>query len=183
MNTLTIIGQVFGFMAMVLIVASFQFKDNRKLFILQSGSCLLFVLHYLFLGLGGDAAGFSGMAQNLIGLVFRVVLLLSERFKKLYSPVTMSIIAAAMAVLAVFTYSGDPVALLPVLGNFVCLGGLWTRDANIIRVTQLAAVSPCWLIYNVFMFSIAGIILESFNIISIAIYYLRRRRERRANAE
>ena len=122
---------------------------------------------------------FSGMAQNLLGLVFRTVLLLSARFPKLKSPVVMSLIAAAMAVASVLTYSGSPVALLPVLGNFVCLGAMWSDDANVIRFSQLICVSPSWLLYNVFMVSIAGIILESFNIISIIIYYIRRRLEAR----
>ncbi|MBO7407425.1 MAG: YgjV family protein, partial [Clostridia bacterium] len=62
-----------------------------------------------------------------------------------------------------------------VVGNIICVGALWTRYADLIRFGQLIAVSPCWLAYNVFMFSIAGILLESFNIISIIVYYIRRR--------
>lgn len=175
MNTLTVIGQIFGFVAMALIVWSFQFKDNKKLFLLQVGSCTFFVLHYLFLGLGGDPAAYSGMAQNFVGLAFRAVLLLGEKHKKLNSTLVMAVFCAVMAVLGALTYSGDPVALLPVVGNIICVGALWTRDANLIRFGQLIAVSPCWLTYNVFMLSIAGILLESFNIISIIVYYIRRR--------
>ena len=115
------------------------------------------------------------MAQNLVGLAFRVVLLLGEKRKRLNSPVTVSVFCAVMSVLGVLTYTGDPAALLPVVGNIICLGVLWTRDANVIRLGQLTVVSPCWLLYNVFMFSIAGILLESFNIISIIVYYIRRR--------
>ena len=139
MNTLTIIGQILGFVAMALIVWSFQFKDYKKLFLLQVGSCFFFVLHYLFLGLGGDPAAYSGMAQNFVGLLFRAVLLLGEKHKK------------------------------------ICVGSLWTRDSNVIRLCQLIAVSPSWLLFNVFTFSIPGILLESFNIISIIIYYIRMR--------
>ncbi len=173
MNPLTLTGQIFGFCAMALIILSFQFRDNRRLFMLQIGSCLFFTLNFLFLGLGGDASAYSGMAQNLLGLVFRAVIVLGGRFRKLNSPVTMSVIAAAMAALAVFTYSGNPVSLLPVVGNFLCLGGMWTGDANVIRAVQLAAVSPAWLTYNIFLFSIAGILVESFNIVSIIVYYIR----------
>ena len=173
MNALTITGQIMGFIAMALIVLSFQFKDSRKLFAFQVGSCLFFVLHYLFLGLGGDASAYSGMAQNGIGLVFRVIILLGDRYKKLKSTVVLSIIAAVMAILAVYTASSDPIELLPVVGNFLCLGSMWTGDANVIRLTQLLVVSPSWLVYNIFMLSIAGILMESFNIVSIGVYYVR----------
>ena len=183
MNGFTITGQIMGFVAMALIIVSFQFKDNKKLFAFQIASCTFFVLHYLFLGLGGDNTAFSGMAQNGIGLVFRVVIMLGYRYDKLRSTVVMAVISAAMAILAVYTASSGPVALLPVVGNFVCLGAMWSRDENVIRISQLVCVSPCWLIYNVFMLSIAGILMESFNIISIAVYYIRlsleKRRERR----
>ena len=175
MNTLTIIGQILGFVAMALIVWSFQFKDYKKLFFLQVGSCFFFVLHYLFLGLGGDPAAYSGMAQNFVGLLFRAVLLLGEKHKKLNSTVVMAIFCAVMAVLGALTYSGNPAALLPVVGNIICVGSLWTRDSNVIRLCQLIAVSPSWLLFNVFTFSIPGILLESFNIISIIIYYIRMR--------
>ncbi|MBO4327367.1 MAG: YgjV family protein [Clostridia bacterium] len=173
MNGFTITGQIIGFIAMALLVLSFQFKDNKKLFAMQIASCFLFVFHYLFIGLGGDSAAYSGMAQNAVGLAFRVVIILGDRFKFLRSTVVMSVIAAVMAILAIFTASTDPVALLPVIGNFICLGAMWTRDPGVIRIGQLACVSPCWLAFNIFTFSIAGIMIESFNIISIVVYYIR----------
>ena len=184
MDPLTLTGQILGFVAMALIVLSFQFKDNKKLFIIQVGSCVFFVLHFLFLGLGGDASAYSGMAQNVLGLIFRVIVLASSRYPKLKNPVAMSLIAAAMAIVAAVTYTGNIAELLPVVGNFVCLGGIWTGNANIIRITQLAGVSPCWLTYDIILFSISGILVETFNIASIVIYYIRRAvSKRRARSE
>ena len=57
---------------------------------------------------------------------------------------------------------------------------MWTKNANTIRATQLAIISPFWLIYGVFTLSVAGILTECFNIVSIGIYYLRLYREKRA---
>ena len=175
MNPLTITGQVMGFIAMALIVLSFQFKESRKLFLMQVGSCLFFTLHFLFLGLGGDSSAYSGMAQNVLGLVFRVIILAGTKYPKIKNPVTMSLIAAAMAIVAVLTYTGNFIELLPVLGNFVCLGSQWTCDPNTIRICQLFCVSPCWLTYDAVLFSISGILVETFNIISIIVYYIRMR--------
>lgn len=173
MDRFTIIGQILGFVAMALIVFSFQFKDAKRLFLWQICSCALFTLHYLFLGLGGDAAAYSGMAQNAVGLLFRAVLSLSEKRKGLRSPMVMAALCAVAAVVAVLTYPGRLIALLPVVANFACIGCMWTGKTDVIRATQAAVISPGWLIYNVVTFSIAGILTESFNLVSIGVYYLR----------
>ena len=77
MNALTVIGQAVGLLAAAVMIFSFQFKENKKLFTAQVISTSLFTLHYMFLGLGGDYSAYSGMAQNFGGLLLRVVLLLS----------------------------------------------------------------------------------------------------------
>ena len=173
MNPLTILGQIWGVIAMLLIVLSFQFKDAKRLFILQVCSCLFFTLHYLFLGLGGDNAAYSGMAQNIVGLLFRAVLALSDKRKWLLSPLVMAGLCALAAVVAVLTYPDQLIALLPVVANFACIGCMWTQKTDVIRLVQATVISPLWLTYNIFTFSIAGILTESFNLVSIGIYYLR----------
>ena len=54
MSTLTIIGQIVGGIAAVILIFSFQFKDNKKLFIAQICSCTLFTVHYMLLGFIGN---------------------------------------------------------------------------------------------------------------------------------
>lgn len=174
MNPVSIIGQIVGIFAAAILIFSFQFKENKKLFAAQICSCTLFTIHYMLLGIGGDPGAFSGMAQNFGGLLFRVALILSEKNKKWESPVVLSVICAYSAVTAAFTFNPDNiVCLLPMIGNMIGMGGMWVKKPNVIRISQLTVMSPCWLVYNIFTFSISGIITESFNIVSIGIYYLR----------
>ena len=180
MTPLFILGQILGLCAMALIVLSFQCKKPARLCIIQVCACLFFVLHYLFLGLNGDAAAYAGMTQNAVGLLFRGVLALSEKKKSLLSPMVLAGLCAISAVVAILTYPGRLIALLPVVANFACIGCMWTKNSNTIRVTQLAIISPFWITYNVFTLSVAGILTESFNLVSIGIYYLRLHREKRA---
>ena len=180
MTPLFILGQILGLCAMALIVISFQCKKPARLCIIQVCACLFFVLHYLFLGLNGDAAAYAGMTQNAVGLLFRGVLALSEKKKSLLSPMVLAGLCALSAVVAILTYPGRLIALLPTVANFACIGCMWTKNANTIRATQLAIISPFWLIYGVFTLSVAGILTECFNIVSIGIYYLRLYREKRA---
>ena len=173
MTPLFILGQILGLCAMALIVISFQCKKPARLCIIQVCACLFFVLHYLFLGLNGDAAAYAGMTQNAVGLLFRGVLALSEKKKSLLSPLMLAGLCAISAVVAILTYPGRLIALLPTVANFACIGCMWTKNSNTIRVTQLAIISPFWITYNVFTLSVAGILTECFNLVSIGVYYVR----------
>ena len=179
MTPLFILGQILGLCAMALIVISFQCKKPARLCIIQVCACLFFVLHYLFLGLNGDAAAYAGMTQNAVGLLFRGVLALSEKKKSLLSPLVLAGLCALSAVVAILTYPGRLIALLPTVANFACIGCMWTKNSNTIRVTQLAIISPFWIIYNVFTLSVAGILTECFNLVSIGVYYVRMWRDKR----
>ena len=185
---LSLIGQIFGFIAMALIVLSFQCKKPQGLFIVQIASCCMFILSYLFLGLGGDSAAYSGMAQNAVGLLFRSALALSNQYKKLLSPLVLAGMGALGALVAVLTYPYEAVTLLgrimpllPVVANFACMGCMWTKNSNIIRATQLIIISPFWLIYTASLGAVAGVLTEVFNISSIGVYYFRLWREKKKN--
>ena len=179
MTPLFILGQLWGLCAMALIVISFQCKKPAHLCIIQVCACLFFILHYLFLGLNGDDAAYAGMTQNAVGLLFRGVLALSEKKKALLSPLMLAGLCAVSAVVAVLTYPGRLIALLPTVANFACIGCMWTKNSNTIRITQLAIISPFWIIYNVFTLSVAGIMTECFNLASIGVYYVRMWREKK----
>ena len=179
MTPLFILGQIWGLCAMALIVISFQCKKPARLCVVQVCACLFFILHYLFLGLNGDDAAYAGMTQNAVGLLFRGVLALSEKKKFLLSPLMLAGLCAVSAVVAVLTYPGRLIALLPTVANFACIGCMWTKNSNTIRVTQLAIISPFWIIYNVFTLSVAGILTECFNLVSIGVYYVRVWREKK----
>ncbi len=179
MTPLFILGQLWGLCAMALIVISFQCKKPARLCVVQVCACLFFILHYLFLGLNGDAAAYAGMTQNAVGLLFRGVLALSEKKKALLSPLMLAGLCAVSAVVAILTYPGRLIALLPTVANFACIGCMWTKNSNTIRVTQLAIISPFWIIYNIFTLSVAGILTECFNLVSIGVYYVRVWREKK----
>jgi hypothetical protein len=50
---------------------------------------------------------------------------------------------------------------------------MWSRNGKTIRVLQLFCVSPLWLIHNIFVFSIGGILCEVFNLGSIIVSLIR----------
>ena len=188
MNTITIIGQVVGFAAAAIMILSFQFKKNKDLFIAQVIATSLFTVHYMLLGIGGDSGAFSGMAQSIGSQFLRIILVISERREKWRSPLILTTLCAYCAVTAAFTFDRtNIICLLPMIGNMFAMGALWTRKPNVIRIAQFSVTTPCWLIYNISTNSIAGIITEVFNLVSITVYYVRmyvkKRKEKKQNGE
>ena len=68
-----IISQIFGAVAACIIVSSFQFKDVRKLLIMQTLSSVLFALQFLFL------EAYAGLACNVLGMFLRIAVYFRDK--------------------------------------------------------------------------------------------------------
>ena len=64
-------------------------------------------------------------------------------------------------------------SIIALVAQLIGTFAMWSQNGKTIRVLQLAAVSPLWLIHNVFVFSIGGIICEVFNLGSIIVSIIR----------
>ena len=159
------IAQILGIMAMAISVSAFQFKKNRSLFIVQGISCCLFFVHFFLLG------AYTGAFLNILALIRSICL----SVKKLRHPVFEALVMLSFIIITVLTYEGWP-SLLVLAAMLVGTATYWLNKAKLIRISQLAVISPCWLIYNVVNFSIGGIITESFNIISTIVSMIRYRK-------
>lgn len=164
-ETKQIIAQVIGIIAMAVCISSFQFKKNKHLFIVQGISSTLFFLHYLLLGQS------AGAFMNLLSIMRSVCL----NVKFLRNRVCEVLLIIGFFVIAAFTFD----SWLTILILIAQVGGTivyWQNKAKRIRIFQLAVSSPCWLLHNIFAFSIGGIITEVFNIASTVISMIRFRK-------
>ena len=82
------------------------------------------------------------------------------------------IIVLLFALVLVLTWNG-PVSLLAFAASVTSTIAYWTNSPRKIRMVNLLCASPCWLVYDVIVFSIGGIISESFTIASIIISLIR----------
>lgn len=93
-----------------------------------------------------------------------------------------SVISALNIVAIVITilYFDDPkywyMSIVIGVAQVVGTIAMATASIDVIKISQLAIVSPCWLAYSIFYTSIGhnnvgGIVQETFNIISIIVYY------------
>ncbi|MBE6782890.1 MAG: YgjV family protein [Ruminococcaceae bacterium] len=158
------IGQIIGFIAMAIIVISYQQKSHKHILTFQMVSGLLFTVHYILLG------AYTGAIMNLLG-AFRS-LVYANRGKKWASGVVWPIVfSIGFLISGIFTWNGI-FSIFPMIAMLMSSVVLWIEQPKINRMFSLPT-STCWLIYNIKEMSIAGIVTEVFVLTSIIIGILR----------
>lgn len=158
-----IIAQVLGILGTIFAFISFQLKENKKFFILQSLSGCMFALNFLLLG------AYTGCLLNFIN-IFRGAVMVGG--KKTNKPYWLFITLGLYTIATIFTYT-NIFSIIALAAQLVGTLAMWSRNGKTIRILQLFCVSPLWLVHNIFVFSIGGIICEVFNIGSIIVSLIR----------
>ncbi len=158
-----IIAQIIGILGTCAAFISFQLKENKKFFILQATSGLLFAVNFLLLG------AYTGCLLNFINIFRGAVMAGGKKMHKL--PWLIAILFLYTAA-TVFTFDGI-FSVVALVAQLVGTLAMWSKNGKTIRFLQLFCVSPMWLIHNIFVFSIGGIICEVFNMGSIIVSLIR----------
>ncbi len=161
-----IIGQIVGFIAMAIIVISYQQKTHKNILLFQMVSGLLFTVHFLLLG------AYTGAIMNLLGALRSLVY--SNREKKFTSSVIWPILfTIGFAVSGILTWDGW-ISVVPLIAMIMSSIVLWIENPKINRALSIPT-STCWLVYNIKITepSYAGIATEIFVLTSIIIGIIR----------
>lgn len=167
METIEIIAQAIGIVGMVLSILSFQLKENKKFFTAQALSGTCFAVNFLLLG------SITGAWLNFINIFRGWVFGFSP--KKARLPLA-AVTAVLYVVATVLTYGGWLSALV-LIAQLVGTAVMCTDNGKIIRIAQLAFVSPAWLTHNIFSGSVGAVLCEIFAISSTVISLIRFRKE------
>ena len=160
-----IIGQVIGFVAMAIIVFSYQQRSHKNILAFQMVSGLLFTVHFLLIG------AYTGCVSNLIGALRSLIY--ANRGKNKFTdfklwPVIFSVIFTVSGVL-----TWDNIfSLFPIVAMIMSSVVLWIDSPKINRALSIPT-SACWLVYNIPSGSISGVATEIFVLSSIIIGMIR----------
>ena len=158
-----IIIQCIGFCAMTLGILSFQRKTRVSILAFQMIASTLWALQFLLLG------GYTGALQNVLCIIRGIVLMQKGKHKWASSYYTLAGIILCFAASGFITIGIEGAwALLPIAGSIASSAAQFATKEKTLRKLSLI-VSPLWLIYNVHTLSVAGIVCETFTIISIFI--------------
>ena len=162
--TLKIIAQVLGFMGAAFVVIGMQQNKYKQIFMCKIANQFLGGVHYLLLG------GYTGMMTNLASCGTNVIYYF--RIKKGKSTLVFQIIFATLfVILGVLSWHG-PISILVIITKVVSSVAMGNKNPRVIRILNLIS-GPCWLAYNIYVGSVAGIISDSFTIISVVTAIIR----------
>ncbi|MBQ4465386.1 MAG: YgjV family protein [Oscillospiraceae bacterium] len=158
--------QGIGLLAVAVFILSYQIRSNRWLFLLQLIGSALFCVQFFLL----DAkSGCLSLAVNIL----RNALMMKYRdwhwVRQKWCPAVITLLFTGVLFL---TWNG-PVSLLAFAASVTSTFAYWSNSPRRIRMVNLVCASPCWLIYDVIVHSIGGIISESITIVSILVSFLR----------
>ena len=155
------IAQLFGIIALVVLIMSFQKNKKDTLLKYQIFSSLLFALQYLFLN------AISGCLMNLMSLIRNFIY---KKFNDKIPIIYLILIIICMIILSLMSYKGI-ISLLPTFAVILYSVALWQKNLTITRIIEIISCS-LYIIYNIKVLAISGLIstfIEMFSAI-IAIY-------------
>ena len=164
-----IIAQTLGIFGMLAAMTSYQCKKNKNYFIFQGLSGAFFSAQFILIG------AWAGLIFNAYNIV-RALAYQSKKARSVVCVISLEILVVIAAAMSVFVFKEawwlvSFTLIAQVTGTFA----MWTRDGKKIRISQMAVVSPFWLLYDLLIPvpSIGGILCEVFNMASVIISFIR----------
>ena len=170
MAPIEIAAQVISILGMTMNVLSYQQKNKKAVIAFQFFGGALFAISFFMLG------AIVGSIMNVIAVVRAVIYMNKEKFHTeriewVYAFTVLFFVSYALT----FTVIGkEPtvknliIEMLPIIGMIATTVSFRLEGAKEVRRLGLIS-APSWLTYNIFCFSLGGILCEAFGMVSIFI--------------
>lgn len=157
-------AQVVGLLGMAACFMIFQQNERRKLLLWKLFADFLWLAHYVLLG------GFSGAAVCIIAMI-REIVYLNEGKKWANKKIWIFILFALNIPFVISTWNGI-MSIFPTLASYTAICSFAMQKPKLTRFLGIP-VSCFMITYDIFTFSIAGLINETISIISTVIGIIR----------
>ena len=157
--------QLIGFIALILLIIVFQREKRSHMLILKILSSIFYGIHFALLG------AWTGSAMNVVAAARSYVF--KQRTEKKWADNKAWLFAFLILIIVsgIFTWGGY-YSLLPMIGTSISTAAFWMKKPRLIRLLCLIG-PPFWLVYNIIVQSIAGMVTELLVVISILVGILR----------
>lgn len=162
-----IISQILTLFLYSFLGISYLQKNRNKVLILN---IIVDVLHIVAMCL---LKGYSGAAMGLVSLYRDIFLLIYSR-KKNSKNRDIFILITSVILIIIFsfvTYNGI-FSMLSIVATLITTFAIWQKNVKYYKFFGIIS-SLLWILYNVFVFSVVGIVLESIIFIFSTIGYIK----------
>ena len=181
LTTAYVLSQIFTIITYVLLAMTYYAKNRKAVLIISFASLITNGLEYVFL------RAYSGLAMCIVALIRNIIFLVDEKKngkrdtntkKDVVILVILYIISIASAV---FTYDGF-LSLLSVFATMLYTYSVWQKKTNIYKLLGMP-IGVLWILYNIYVQSLFGVILEAILLVcSMTGYILEMRNNRKESA-
>ena len=158
-----IISQGFGILGASLNIISYQAKSTKMLIFCQFLGSSFFLFNYLMLG------AYTGCFMNGMAVLRALIFLGGAKTRKIPVLILLNVLLIGGTY---FTWEGF-LSLFPLIAMIAITFAMYFGSGKLIRMTQLFAASPLWLVYNACCGTIGGTVCEVFMIVSTAVSFIR----------
>lgn len=173
MTVMEFIGQIFGFIAVVISFVAYQMPTQKKILFMNMLVTVAILLNYAFLG------ATTGVILNVVCFIRNIIFM--NRDKKIFSykfyPYLLMVIIGGLS----FLTSEGAHSILITIGLIINTFALSLTNPQATRYCMAISCSFIFA-YNIFVFSIGGMINEAVAIISSVIGIIRYRKNQPPSA-
>lgn len=154
-----IISQIFTIIMYALLAISYYAKERKKVLILSFVSLIANGIAYILLN------AYSGLAMCALALVRNIIFIVDEnkngkREKITKKDIAILIILYTIAIIsAVFTYEGF-LSLFSIFATMLYTYSVWQKKTRVYKFLGIP-IGILWMLYNFYIKSIFGVILEA----------------------
>lgn len=156
---------------------TYQSKSRKNILIYNFGALIATGISYIFL------SAYSGLAMVVVAIIRNVIFIIDEKKngKKEKNTTKDYIILAILYIIsvisAIFTCNGI-LSMMSVIATMLYTYSVWQKNTKVYKALGIP-IGIMWIIYNIYIFSIFGIILEVILAISSIIGYIRENKIRK----
>ena len=160
-NIILIIAQVLGFIAFVISLLAFHKNKKEKILGSMILSNIFDLIHYLLLG------AYSGCITKLIAICRNIFVIFKDKNKVLSSNIFLYVFILVYIMSGILTFE-NIWSIFPIVSALIYVVAIW--KGNELTLKKAACFGYfLWLIYNILVLSISGIIS---NIVSICSLFI-----------
>ena len=158
---LYILAQIIGFIAFFVSLIAYHRKDKKNILINMIIANIINLVHYLLLG------AYSGCITKLLAIFRDCFIIFKKNCNNFLNYFYLIFFIILYIIASIFTFNGI-LSILPLLAALIYTIFIW--NGNELRLKKIAFICYfIWLIYNIFVMSISGIVSNVISIVSTLI--------------
>ena len=159
-----VMSQVFTILTYVLLAITYYAKNRKTVLVISFLSIIANAVAYILLN------AYTGLAMCVVALIRNIYFMVDEQKNgkndeiKKKDIVALIIIYGMIAISTVFTYEGF-LSLLSVFATMLYTYSVWQKKTLVYKLCGIP-VGVLWILYNLYVKSVFGVILEAILLVS-----------------